>query len=84
VIDKNSRSKIFNIVSDYWNIQSGSADFINLFGGGKEVGHRIADFVDEKTTAKLVSDPSIDARYERNKNNGFTEQKIDQTGLYFG
>lgn len=56
--------KIEDVVQRYWKSEVKSRRFIDT-AKGKEVGHRIADLVDDKTTALLTM--KFATRYQRDK-----------------
>ena len=49
-------------VRDFWRVAAGEPSFVEI-AKGKETGHRIADYVDEKTTSFLHA--HYDAAFER-------------------
>src|ERR1039458_7659950 len=61
VIGSEDRAEVLRLTQQYWQETVRSGEFRALFAG-KEIGHRIADYVDEHTTAVL--DRSFDTRHE--------------------
>jgi hypothetical protein len=64
MLNPKDRNKIMQLATTFWNDEVGSLNFRSIFGG-KEIGHRIADYVDEKTTELLSRE--MDTGYLRNK-----------------
>ena len=65
MIDAQTRKIIFDTTSAFWNDHVSNEAFRDITQG-KEIGHRIADFVDEKTTARLLLEPALTAKFEYN------------------
>jgi hypothetical protein len=55
MIDNKDQVKIKNLTKDFWIAEANSKSFRSIFVG-KEIGHRIADYVDEKTTELLTNE----------------------------
>lgn len=53
MINEQVIAKIRREVQDYWSVESSKRYFLEM-ARGHEIGHRIADLVDEKTTALLT------------------------------
>lgn len=64
MIDVKAQEKILRTTQKFWDAAVGSESFRDR-ARGKEVGHRMADFVDEQTTALL--EKSFGAVYHRTK-----------------
>lgn len=64
MLNSKDRNKIKKLATQFWNDEVGSVAFRSIFGG-KEIGHRIADYVDEKTTELLSRE--MDTGYLRDK-----------------
>lgn len=52
MINTQDQETILNLTNTFWKRESNDVAFRSIFGG-KEIGHRIADFVDEKTSELL-------------------------------
>ena len=52
MITPEDQSKVKTLAQTYWEQEVQTAQFRSLFSG-KEIGHRIADYVDERTTGML-------------------------------
>jgi hypothetical protein len=52
MLDSQTASKILGLTLNYWQTEMATPEFARL-ASGKEIGHRIADFIDERTTALL-------------------------------
>lgn len=52
MIDAATRQKICDLTREYWAVEVATEAFAKL-AAGKEIGHRIADLVDETTTALI-------------------------------
>jgi|688.fasta_scaffold20839_3 hypothetical protein len=65
MLNSEDQRKIKQLATEFWNDEVGSVAFRSIFGG-KEKGHRIADYVDEKTTELLSRE--MDTGYLRDKN----------------
>lgn len=52
MIDAATRQRIRDLTYKYWNVEATTEAFAKL-ARGKEIGHRIADLVDETTTALI-------------------------------
>ena len=61
MLNKQVIEEIRNLVQDFWEQEVRQADFISM-AAGKEIGHRIADSVDERTTNLLRG--RYDTRFE--------------------
>jgi len=61
------KRKIKADVGKYWQTQSADQEFVDL-AQGKETGHRIADYVDEKTSSYMHAHYAV--AYERDRNSG--------------
>jgi hypothetical protein len=55
------------MTEEYWRERVQTAEFASM-AAGKEIGHRIADYVDDHTTAKLFAD--LDVKHEVNAKGG--------------
>jgi hypothetical protein len=58
VISNGDQKRIIDLTCKFWNIEVDKRDFRKIFKG-KEIGHRIANDVDEKTTEMLKSNFSV-------------------------
>lgn len=63
MLDPETREGMLRIVSAYWAAQVTTDDFQGL-ASGKEIGHRIADYVDDRTAALLDSDFNTRRQYK--------------------
>jgi len=61
LIDGITRQAVKSAAEAFWNVQVTDLEFKKM-ATGKEIGHRIADYVDERTTAML--DGKFDTRHE--------------------
>lgn len=52
MLSRRTMDDIFRVTKDFWDKRITAADFADM-ASGKEIGHRIADFVDEETTVLL-------------------------------
>lgn len=52
MLDEGTANAILNLTKEYWADEVRTPEFIGL-ASGKEIGHRIADAVDEKTSFLL-------------------------------
>ena len=66
MIDTQTQEIIYNTTNTFWNEHVSNEAFREMTQG-KEVGHRIADYVDDRTTAKLLSEIVLTAKFECNK-----------------
>ena len=66
-------SKIRRLADKYWTRKIQERGFAELIDG-KEPGHRIADYVDDKTTALLKV--KLDTRYEGNENGSIKKRSM--------
>jgi hypothetical protein len=64
-LDKKVRTRIVRITDKHWDEHVKDAGFAELIDG-KEPGHRMADYVDDRTTSLLKV--NFDTRYEAEKN----------------
>jgi len=65
MIDTQTQEIIYNATNVFWNEHVSNEAFREITQG-KEIGHRIADFVDERTTSRLVSERDLTATFEYN------------------
>ena len=65
MIDTQTQEIIYNMTSAFWNEHVSNEAFREITHG-KEIGHRIADYVDDRTTARLLSEPALTAKFECN------------------
>ena len=65
MIDTKTQEIIYNATNAFWN-EHVSHEAFREMTQGKEIGHRIADYVDERTTAKLLLEPTLTAKFEYN------------------
>ena len=63
MIDTQTQEIIYNATNAFWNDHVANEAFREITQG-KEIGHRIADYVDDRTTAKLLSEPVLTAKFE--------------------
>ena len=63
MIDMQTQEIILSATIAYWEEYVKFPEFL-LMMGGKETGHHIADVVDDRTTAKLLLEPSLSAKFE--------------------
>ncbi|MDA8069126.1 MAG: hypothetical protein M0T77_11025 [Actinomycetota bacterium] len=61
MIDLETRKAVQELASDYWRERVKTPEF-RAMASGKEIGHRIADYVDEHTAAKLFAE--LDVKHE--------------------
>jgi hypothetical protein len=64
MIDATTRAAVLATTTAYWQDMATKSHFQGL-AAGKEIGHRIANYVDEHTTAKLFTD--FDVAYEADR-----------------
>lgn len=64
MIESEIQVRIVSSVAEFWKERVVTPDFIAL-ASGKEIGHRIADYVDEKTTDLLEGIVSTQRQYSR-------------------
>lgn len=60
-IDDALRSRIVDLTNQHWSVHVRDRGFSDIVSG-KEPGHRMADYVDDRTTALLKV--HLDTRYE--------------------
>lgn len=72
MINDRDQRQILRITKDFWSQEVNSPAFRGIFGG-KEIGHRIADYVDEKTSELLTS--QLDTGFLRSKSG----KKLDRS-----
>jgi len=72
VITFQDQEQILRITKDFWSEEVNSTSFRGIFRG-KEIGHRIADYVDEKTSELLTS--HLDTGFLRSKSG----KKLDRS-----
>lgn len=65
----------------FWNAQVGNKGFLEITRG-KEVGHRIADYVDDHSTALLKV--KFDTRYEADSKGGSRKRSMGDVWLHGG
>jgi hypothetical protein len=65
MIDTQTQEIIYNTTNAFWKGHVSNEAFREMTQG-KEIGHRIADDVDDRTTAKLLSEPALTAKFEYN------------------
>ena len=63
MIDTQTQEIIYNATNAFWNDHVANEAFRDITRG-KEIGHRIADFVDDRTTANLLREPALTAKFE--------------------
>ena len=66
MIDTQTQEIIYNATNAFWNDHVANEAFRDITRG-KEIGHRIADFVDDRTTANLLRESALTAKFECNK-----------------
>jgi hypothetical protein len=54
MISIEDQKRIIRVTANFWNEEVKSSSFQSIFGG-KEIGHRIADYVDEQTSDLLTN-----------------------------
>lgn len=64
IVDQN---KIVDLTCKFWKIEVDNKDFRKIFRG-KEIGHRIADYVDEQTTKMLTGKFNVKHQYNKQGN----------------
>lgn len=64
-LEQATQDKVVRLVNDHWTARVRDAAFAELIKG-KEPGHRMADYVDDRTTALMKV--NLDTRYEGNAN----------------
>ena len=72
-LDEQLRSQIMGQVDLYWETHAPDQAFADLIGG-KEPGHRMADYVDDKTTSVLKV--NFDTRYEGDHKGGILKRSM--------
>jgi hypothetical protein len=65
MIDTQTQEIILNSTVAYWKEYVKVPEFLSMMGG-KETGHHIADVVDDRTTATLLLEPTLTAKFEYN------------------
>ena len=65
MIDAQTQDIIYNATNAFWKDHVSNEAFCEITQG-KEIGHRIADFVDERTVARLLSERTLTAKFECN------------------
>lgn len=84
MLDPETAQRVLALTIDYWNAHVKHPDFVGL-ASGKEIGHRIADYVDERTT-KLIMDNFPTARqYSRNgkiRDRSMGDIWVSSNGIY--
>lgn len=65
MIDAATAKHILELTTSYWAGEKGLAE-LRQIATGKEIGHRVADLVDERTTELLHL--NFDSKYERSSN----------------
>lgn len=78
MIDKLTADKIRKKTQAFWSKEVKSSVFRKI-AQGKEIGHRIADFVDDQTTALLTR--SFTTKYQYNKNGGVATRSMGDVWL---
>jgi hypothetical protein len=63
MINTQTQTIIYNATNAFWNEHVSNEAFRDITRG-KEIGHRIADYVDDRTTGKLSSEPALTAKFE--------------------
>jgi hypothetical protein len=69
MIDDATRAKILDLTTQYWRQMAKFSDEFQRMATGKEVGHKIADFVDMKTTEELGNIGGLVIRFEAGAQN---------------
>ena len=69
-----AQSEIIRLTTEHWSKQVRREEFSQLISG-KEPGHRMADYVDDQTTALLKVSPLI-TRYEGNSNGNIKKRSM--------
>ena len=72
-IDAKLQAKIKRLANQYWSRHAADRGFAEIIDG-KEPGHRMADYVDDKTTALLKV--KLDTRYEGNANGSVRKRSM--------
>jgi hypothetical protein len=65
MIDRQTAEKITSHTKHFWEEHVTTKQFIEL-ASGKEIGHRIADYVDDQTVSYLKVDPDVTVKHETN------------------
>lgn len=83
-IDTELQEKVRHLADNYWKRHVGDRGFSEIIDG-KEPGHRMADYVDDKTTALLKVE--LDTRYEGNANGSVKKRSmgdiwVSSRGIY--
>lgn len=73
------RSRIINLTNDHWSVHVRDHSFTEIVSG-KEPGHRMADYVDDRTTALLKV--NLDTRYEGNKKGTIKMRSMGDIWIY--
>jgi hypothetical protein len=63
MIDLTTYNSIIKSTKGFWDAHVKTVQFTDL-AKGKEIGHRIADYVDDQTTSQLKVDPSVNVKHE--------------------
>jgi hypothetical protein len=67
MIDAQTQEIIYNVTNAFWSEHVSNEAFRDITHG-KEVGHRIADYVDDRTTDNLSSENALTAKFECKSN----------------
>ena len=78
-LDENLQSRIFELTNDHWSIHAHDQSFAEIIDG-KEPGHRMADFVDDRTTDLMKV--NLDVRYEGNRNGSVKKRSMGDIWVY--
>ncbi len=73
------QSQIINLTNDHWSVHVRDQSFAEIVSG-KEPGHRMADYVDDRTTALLKV--HLDTRYEGTKKGEIRKRSMGDTWVY--
>ncbi len=72
-LDSSLQSQIVQLTNDYWTNHASDSGFSELIRG-KEPGHRMADYVDDRTAALLKV--NLDTRYEGDRKGGIKKRSM--------
>ncbi len=70
---KELQSQILNLVDEHWSAHTQDQGFAELISG-KEPGHRMADYVDDRTSSLLKV--HLDTRYEGDRKGGIRKRSM--------
>ncbi|MDQ2808293.1 MAG: hypothetical protein M3Z04_15480 [Chloroflexota bacterium] len=65
MLDSETAQRMLTLTTEYWDAHVKNLDFVGL-ASGKEIGHRIAQYVDEHTTKLIIDSFSTTRQYSKN------------------